>query len=84
MTTTLPLTNRPPVSAHIRTYVVECRDPETGRLDMNSPQPPFIEASEDRLSRYFFAQNPTVESASWETMGRWYAERRWFWRPKTW
>lgn len=80
----LPLTNRPPTSPSVRSYVVECRDPETGRLDLKSPQPPFIEASSDALASHYYRAVSGESPASWDVIGRWYAERRWFWRPKTW
>lgn len=72
-------------SFQVRKYCVEKRNPETGALDFTAPQPPFWEATEEQIIQLYFRKNPGPEpSASQESIGEWYAQQGWFWRPKTW
>jgi hypothetical protein len=65
-------------------YVVEKRTAD-GRLDFSDPQPPFTEATEQQLcDEYFRDQPPSLGAASQGAIGAWYAERGWYFRPKTW
>ncbi len=72
-------------SSQVRKYCVEKRNPETGDLDFTAPQPPFMEATDDEICRFYFRKNPgTNTSASQEAIGEWYAKQGWFWGAKTW
>ena len=74
-------------------FAVECRNKD-GTLRLRDeqgkhvPEPPFsiLEgASENEIYDYYFAQNPNAgDSATQEQIRAWYAERNWYWRPKTW
>lgn len=72
--------------SQFRQYCVERRDPETGALDVRGAQPPFITATEEEITQYYFRNTPDDgrSSVSQEEIGAWYAARGWFWRPKTW
>lgn len=67
----------------VRRYCVESRDPVTGNLttDLNLP---FMEADEDRICQYYFRNVPGEGSATQEEIAKWYNDRGWYFRPKTW
>jgi hypothetical protein len=73
-------------SSQVKKYCVEKRDPETGALTVLGNQPPFIEATEEQITAYYFRKTPDDgrPSVSNEEIGEWYAKQGWFWRPKTW
>ena len=63
------------------------------------PQPPYspagtLEWTENELCDYFFRNAPKEkktesaygygETADMKTIAAWFAERHWYWRPKTW
>lgn len=64
-------------------FCVEGRDPETGRLDM-SVKLPFMEATCDGLFQHYWRNNPVANTASQETVAKWYNDQKIFFRPKTW
>lgn len=72
-------------SPQARKYRVEKRDPETGALDRTFPQPPFVEATDAEICRFYVRNNPgrnTPESR--QVIAEWYEKQGWFWRPKGW
>lgn len=70
-----------------RKLIVEKRH-EDGSLDFSEPQPPswmqYDGVSADRLCDYWFRHNPGAERVSQDTVIRWFMEKGWQIRAKTW
>lgn len=68
---------------HSGKHVCEERYPD-GTLDVKRHDAPFREGDLDKIAKYYYGENPKVESASWQEIEVWYNSKGWYLRPKTW
>jgi hypothetical protein len=75
-------------------YILEKRDPVTGKLEFGDGQPPTGGFTPEKIADLFWKHNPSGgqpyafcpgnRSVGWNEIAAWYVARHWFWRAKTW
>lgn len=63
-------------------FIMEARNSD-GSLNVKG-ETPFMVCTEDQIYDHFFNRNPKKMGASLEEVTKWYNDRGWYWRPKTW
>ena len=75
-------------------YILEKRDPVSGKLESDDGQPPTGDFTPEKLADLFWKHNPSGgqshafrpdnRSVGWNEIAAWYVAQHWFWRAKTW
>ncbi len=68
---------------NVNGYFIEALGAD-GFHNSRAPQPPWVTATEDQMTEFYFRKNPGDKPASRETIAKWYNDQGWYFRPKTW